>query len=215
MLISQVKFINMRMFASYSRHAEVSRQYWLSSHDYKVAITPNSYHHIMIMKLIILHLDLENKPSPMSEGVVEIWINSHPCKDISLTTQHTQAQRHHEWQPFTTWPKSQVGSYLTLVPSSKRMPQRTHRGWPEHYPIVHLWSEVRYHPTRWHIKLLSLGIPYVPYASLYFRCLFLRTQLTWALIDTGGGYHLGCHTPFRDSGNEASIRVPRMFHSHV
>jgi hypothetical protein len=23
------------------------------------------------------------------------------------------------------------------------------------------------------------------------------------------------HTPFRDSGNEASIRVPRMFHSHV
>jgi hypothetical protein len=25
----------------------------------------------------------------------------------------------------------------------------------------------------------------------------------------------GCHTPFRDRGNEASIRVPRMFHSHV
>jgi hypothetical protein len=24
-----------------------------------------------------------------------------------------------------------------------------------------------------------------------------------------------CHTPFWDSGNEASIRVPRMFHSHV
>jgi ATP-dependent DNA helicase PIF1 len=24
-----------------------------------------------------------------------------------------------------------------------------------------------------------------------------------------------CHTPFRDSWNEASIRVPRMFHSHV
>jgi hypothetical protein len=24
-----------------------------------------------------------------------------------------------------------------------------------------------------------------------------------------------CHTPFRDSGNEASIRVPRMFHSHI
>jgi hypothetical protein len=27
--------------------------------------------------------------------------------------------------------------------------------------------------------------------------------------------NLGCHTPFRDSGNEGSIRVPRMFHSHV
>jgi hypothetical protein len=24
-----------------------------------------------------------------------------------------------------------------------------------------------------------------------------------------------CHTPFRDSWNEASIRVPRMFQSHV
>jgi hypothetical protein len=24
-----------------------------------------------------------------------------------------------------------------------------------------------------------------------------------------------CHTPFRDSGNEDSIHVPRMFHSHV
>jgi hypothetical protein len=24
-----------------------------------------------------------------------------------------------------------------------------------------------------------------------------------------------CHTPFRHSGNEASIRVPRMLHSHV
>jgi hypothetical protein len=24
-----------------------------------------------------------------------------------------------------------------------------------------------------------------------------------------------CHTPFRERGNEASIRVPRMFKSHV
>jgi hypothetical protein len=24
-----------------------------------------------------------------------------------------------------------------------------------------------------------------------------------------------CHTPFRDSGNEASIHVPKMFNSHV
>jgi hypothetical protein len=31
----------------------------------------------------------------------------------------------------------------------------------------------------------------------------------------GYKWGVGCHTPFRDSGNEASIRVPRMFHSHV
>jgi hypothetical protein len=89
------------------------------------------------------------------------------------------------------WPKNCVRSYLVLVPSSTRMPWWTHRGWPEHYPIIHLWSEVRYRPTRWHMKLLSLRIPYVPYASVQLKCLFIRAQPTWALIDTGGCYHLG------------------------
>jgi hypothetical protein len=70
------------------------------------------------------------------------------------------------------------------------MPRRIHRGWPEHYPIIHPWSEVRYRLTHRHTKLLSLGIPYVPYASVQFKCLFIRAQLTWALIDTGRGYHL-------------------------
>jgi hypothetical protein len=144
----------------------------------------------MIMKLIILCLDSMNT-SPMSEGVVKIWINSQHCKGINLTTRHMQAQGHHEWQPFTTWPKSWPGSYLALVPSSTRMPCWTHRGWLEHYPIVHPWSEVRYHPTHRHTKLLSLGIPYVPYASVHFKCLFIRIQPTRALIDSGGGYHLG------------------------
>jgi hypothetical protein len=83
----------MRMFASYSKNAEVSKQYWLSSHDYKIVITPNSYHHIMIMKMIILCLDVVNKPSPMSEGVAEIRINIQPCKGINLITWHTQARR--------------------------------------------------------------------------------------------------------------------------
>jgi hypothetical protein len=26
---------------------------------------------------------------------------------------------------------------------------------------------------------------------VYFKCLFIQTQPTWALTDTGGGYHLG------------------------
>jgi hypothetical protein len=144
----------------------------------------------MIMKLIILCLDAANKPSPMSEGVTEIRINSQPYEGINLTTRHPQARRHHEWQPFMTWPKSRGRSYLTLVSSSTRMPCWTHCGWPEHYSIVHLWSEVRYHPTHRHMKLLSLGIPYVPYASVHFKCLFIQTQSTWALINTSEGYHL-------------------------
>jgi hypothetical protein len=45
------------------------------------------------MKLIILHLNPANKPSPMSDGVTEIWINNQPCKGINLTTWHTHAQR--------------------------------------------------------------------------------------------------------------------------
>jgi hypothetical protein len=31
----------------------------------------------------------------------------------------------------------------------------------------------------------------------------------------GPGCMMSCHTPFQDSGNEASICVRRMFHSHV
>jgi hypothetical protein len=89
-----------------------------------------------------------------------------------------------------TWPKSWAGSYLAQEPSSMRMPRRTHRGWPEHYPIIPPWREVRYHPTPGQTKLLSLGIPYVPYALVQFKCLFNRDQPTWALIDTGRGYHL-------------------------
>jgi hypothetical protein len=155
------------------------------------------------MKLIILRLDSENKPSPMSKEVAEIQIDNQFCKGIDLTTWHMQARGHYEWQQFMMWSKSWARSYLalvppstrmprlTLVPSSTRMPRRTHHGWLEHYPIVHPWSKVRYHPSHRHTKLLNLGIPYVPYALVHFKCLFIRTQPTWALIDTGGGYHLG------------------------
>jgi hypothetical protein len=87
--------------------------------------------------------------------------------------------------------KSWVESYLTLVSSSTCMPRRAHRGWSEYYPIEHLWSEVRYHPTPSHMKLLSLGIPYVLYALVHFKYLFIQTQPTWALTDIGRGYHLG------------------------
>jgi hypothetical protein len=41
------------------------------------------------------------------------------------------------------------------------------------------------------MMLLSLGIPYVPYTLVHFKCLFIRTQLMRAIIDTSGGYHLG------------------------
>jgi hypothetical protein len=89
-----------------------------------------------------------------------------------------------------TQSKSRAGSYLTLVPSSTRMPQRTHRGWPDTIPY-NIHKEVGYRPTRQHTKLLSLGIPYVPYVSVHFKCLFIRTQPMRAINDTSRGYHLG------------------------
>jgi hypothetical protein len=75
-----------------------------------------------------------------------------------ITWQHDarRSEEHHEWQPFMTRSKSRAGSYLTLVSSSTRMPRRTHRGWPDTIPY-NIHKEVGYRPTRWHVKLLSLG----------------------------------------------------------
>jgi hypothetical protein len=44
------------------------------------------------MNLIILRLDSANKPSPMSEGVVEIQIDNQPCKGINLTHSGPEAR---------------------------------------------------------------------------------------------------------------------------
>jgi hypothetical protein len=143
------------------------------------------------MKLIILRLDATNKPSPIFKGVAEIRIDNQPYKGINLTTRHTLDWRHHEWQQFTTWQKSRARSYLALVSSSMRMSWRTHLGGPNTISLYTHKAKVRYPPTCRHVMLLSLGIPYVQYALIYFKCLFIRTQLTQTLIDTGGGYHLG------------------------
>jgi hypothetical protein len=45
------------------------------------------------MKFIILRLNIVNKSSLISEGVVEIRINSQPSKGLNLTIWHTQAKR--------------------------------------------------------------------------------------------------------------------------
>jgi hypothetical protein len=67
------------------------------------------------MKLIILHLDSANKPSPMSEGVMEIRINNQPCKGINLTTCHTQARRAPRVATIHDVDKEMIGAHVTLV----------------------------------------------------------------------------------------------------
>jgi hypothetical protein len=59
------------------------------------------------MKLINLRSNTANKPSPISEGVTEIQINSQPCKRINLTTWHTQDRR-----------ASQVGTIHNVIKKS-------------------------------------------------------------------------------------------------
>jgi hypothetical protein len=118
------------------------------------------------MKLIILRLNTANKPSPISEGVAEIRINTQPCKGINLTTRHTQVRRTPRVETVHDTVKESGQVLPPLVPSSMTMPRWTHRGWPDTIPY-NIHKEVGYRPTRRHMKLLSLGIPYVPYATVH------------------------------------------------
>jgi hypothetical protein len=68
MLISQIELLNIRLFASYSKHAKVSNQILINiSLDYKVVITTFSYH-LSIVKLIILLNGCNGQLLPISEG---------------------------------------------------------------------------------------------------------------------------------------------------
>jgi hypothetical protein len=85
--------------------------------------------------------------------------------------------------------KSWVGSYLTLVPSSTRMPQRTHRGWPDTIPY-NIHKEVRYHPTQQHTKLHSLRDPIKSRMCQYTTQTCSVGPDDQSLTDKCGGYHL-------------------------
>jgi hypothetical protein len=82
--------------------------------DYNVVINRYSSHH-SIMKLIILRLNILNKPSPMSEGVLEIRINNQPYKVINLTTRHTHAQRAPRVATIHDEVEETIRAHLTLV----------------------------------------------------------------------------------------------------
>jgi hypothetical protein len=88
-----------------------------------------------------------------------------------------------------TQSESQVGSYLTLVPSSTHMPQRIHHGWPDTISY-NIHKEVSSNSAT-HEATKFMG-PHESYMRQYItQCLFIRTQPTRALIDSSGGYHLG------------------------
>jgi hypothetical protein len=150
------------------------------SHDYKVLITPFSYHH-SIVKLIILLNDCNELVLPISLGnhrVLNKYSTLQGYKPNNTTHAGPGAPRVaiiHDMTKRSGW------VLPPLVSSSTCLPRRTRRGWPEHYPIVDPWSEVRYRPTHRHTKLPSLGIPYIPYVPVHNSNLL--TGARWSVFN--------------------------------
>jgi hypothetical protein len=159
------------------------------SRDYTVVINPYSSHH-SIMKLVILRLDSANKPSLISESVAEIRINNQPCKGINMTTRHTLAQRASRVATSHDEVKETIRARLTLVHAFHTYAS-TDTPWVAH-ALSHFTS-VRY-GTIASISVAHDATQFEDSICLVcvstFKCLFIQTQPTRALTDTGGGYHL-------------------------
>jgi hypothetical protein len=119
------------------------------------------------MKLELLHLGAANKPSPISEGVMEIPINSQPCKGINLTTRHTQARRVPRVATIHVTIMEMIRAQLTLVHVFHAY-ALVDISWVAH-ALSHCTS-IRYGriaSVSVAHDALSLEIPYVPYASVH------------------------------------------------
>jgi hypothetical protein len=142
------------------------------------------------MKVELLRLNTSNKPSPISEGVIEIQINSQPCKGINLTIRHMRA-----------WRAPQVATIHDMTKKPGRV-------LPHPSVVFHAYASA---DTPWVARTLShytsvkrgkissnsltyeatqFGDSICPVCVSTFKCLFNRAQPTRSLIDTGGGYHL-------------------------
>jgi hypothetical protein len=139
------------------------------------------------MKVELLRLDTATKPSPISEGVAEIRIDSQPCKGINLTTQYTWATK----APRAATVHEAIRSHLTLVHAFHTIPRRAS-------VVAHALSQCT---PIWYGRITSVSMTHdaTTFAGAHksrmrqyiIKSLFNRAQPTWALIDTGGGYHLG------------------------
>jgi hypothetical protein len=142
------------------------------------------------MKLIILSLGAANKSSLIFESVMEIQINSQPCKGINLTTRHTQAQRVPRVATTHDEVKEMISAHLTLLYVFHAYAS-TDTPWVAH-ALSH-YTSVRYDRIAFISAVhdtTQFGDSICPICVSTFKCLFIQTQPMWALINTGGGYHL-------------------------
>jgi hypothetical protein len=143
------------------------------------------------MKLIILHLKIVNKPCPISEGVIEIRINTQPCKGIHLTTQHmwateaTQVAAVHDAvkESGHVLPLPSVILHTYASVDTPSVAQRL----SHHAPVKQ--GKISSNPSAH--EATKNGDSTCPVCVSTFKCLYIRAQLTRALTDTGRGYHLG------------------------
>jgi hypothetical protein len=143
------------------------------------------------MKLIILHFGVANKPSPMFKGVMEISIDSQPYKGINLIAQQTQARRAPRVATIHDEVKETIRAHLTPVHIFHTY-ALADTSWVahaiSHYISVRYGRIVSVSATH---DASQFGDSIYPICVSTFKCLFIRTQPTWALTDTGKGYHLG------------------------
>jgi hypothetical protein len=142
-----------------------------------------------IGKLEPLQNDSSKQAPPITEGFSEIQIDIHLTREITWQYDTRELRRHHEWPPFVMtinksgWILPHPSAVLHVITSTGIC------GWQKLYPIVHLWSEVRYHPTQRSLKLLILWDPIISYASVHNQsCSPVPDDRS--SIDTGGGYHI-------------------------
>jgi hypothetical protein len=102
MIISQVVLIIKSRLASYANYAIVTHAVYEITfcHDYEIVNPIQVYTMQTITTSGVLCLNAANKPSSISEDVVEIRINSQLCKGNNLTTRHTRTMKENEWPPF-------------------------------------------------------------------------------------------------------------------
>jgi hypothetical protein len=91
MIISHIMLINMNRLATYANHAGYDLNFF---HDYKIVNVIREY----IMQMITtshvsLCLNTVNKPSSITEDVIEIQIVSQPCKGNNLTHERHEGKR--------------------------------------------------------------------------------------------------------------------------
>jgi hypothetical protein len=142
------------------------------------------------MKLIILCLDLMNKPSPMSVAVTEIRINTQPCKGINLTTWHM-------WSMEAT----RMATVHNAVKESGRVLPHPSAVFHAYASADAPWvAQTLFHctPMKWGMvssnpsthEATKFGDSICPVCISTFKWLFIRTQPMQALTNTAGGYHL-------------------------